>query len=187
MTHFQLSTSRYFSSLALHSRNLPLLANRDLPPFFHRDAPDHYPAGSPKGKKPLRDGVEEEVSDREWELRVGQYPRDTRDRCEGLSSRYGVLCRLWPVALESDFAVHIQPTGRCVALSTFGLFKSRMFAPTSTIASQGKFWVARSCVSPADKNINSSRRSRSISLCSRWLVMECTVSQGGCPLRCIAH
>lgn len=178
MTHLTLPTSRYFSSLALHSRNLPLLANRDLPPFFHRDAPHHYPAGSPKGKKPLRDGVEEEVSDREWELRVGQYPPDTCDRYAGSSSRYGVLCRLWPVALESDLAVHIQPTGRCVALSTFGLLKSRMFALTGAIASQGAFPVVRSCVFPSDKRINSSRRSRSISLCSRWLVMECTVSQG---------
>lgn len=76
LTH---QSSRYFSSLALNSRNLPLLANRDLPPFFHRDSTHHYPTGSPKGKRPLRDGVEEEVSDREWELRVGQYPETRVD------------------------------------------------------------------------------------------------------------
>lgn len=67
------TTRLYFRSLALHSRSLPLLASRDLPPFFHHDTPQQYPGGNPKGKKPLRDGVEEELSDREWELRVGTY------------------------------------------------------------------------------------------------------------------
>jgi hypothetical protein len=68
------TTRLCLQSLALHSRSLPLLASRDLPPFFHHDTPHHYPGGNPKRKKPLRDGVEEEVSDREWELRVGECP-----------------------------------------------------------------------------------------------------------------
>jgi hypothetical protein len=67
------SAGRYFSSLALHSsRRVALLGNKDLPPYFSHDQPEKYPRRDQKGKKPVREGEEEEVDDREWELRVGK-------------------------------------------------------------------------------------------------------------------
>ncbi|KAJ9109208.1 hypothetical protein QFC21_000537 [Naganishia friedmannii] len=66
------SAARYFSSLALHSsRKVALLGNKDLPPYFSHDQPERHLRKDPKGKKPVREGEEEEVDDREWELRVG--------------------------------------------------------------------------------------------------------------------
>ncbi|KAJ9100099.1 hypothetical protein QFC19_005779 [Naganishia cerealis] len=65
------SAAKYFSSLALHSRRVALLGNKDLPPYFNHGEPAQYPRKDPKGKKPVREGEEEEVDDREWELRVG--------------------------------------------------------------------------------------------------------------------
>ncbi|KAJ9125555.1 hypothetical protein QFC22_000517 [Naganishia vaughanmartiniae] len=62
--------ARYFSSLALHSRKVALLGNKDLPPYFSHDQPERYSRRDSKGKKPVREGEEEEVDDREWELRV---------------------------------------------------------------------------------------------------------------------
>jgi hypothetical protein len=69
------SAARYFSSLALHSRKVALLGNKDPPPYFSHEQQERYPRRDQKGKKPVREGEEEEVDDREWELRVGEWSR----------------------------------------------------------------------------------------------------------------
>jgi hypothetical protein len=169
------STRLALQSLAVHSRSLPLLASRDLPPFFHQDTPHHYPGGNPKGKKPLRDGVEEEVSDREWELRVGEWSHGCVPLCgignssvlrclgSGLLHLRATLPYIFnPPADGSLFPPSVYSNQVCLRLPAPLPVKVRMLAAMA--------FAIRS------RRVTSFRPCRCTSSCSQWLDTECMVS-----------